>query len=143
MKFISLFLVVLALYLSWNMFSGKGVVVPESVHSQIQTNLSKEIVEIVARTNSKAFNIEILDFWTEAYDEKTIEAHFKFGFDEESDAGESSVVKKGRVLLKKTKVSDDAQYWDAEEVFLEGQRIEFKEGLRFPDDSPEELDAES
>lgn len=134
MKFLGLFLLSAALYITWGLFDGSGTVVSETVHMQIQQNLSKEIIEIIIKSNSTAYNIEVSEFWTETIDEKTIEAHFEFKFEDHGEAGETKVVKNGKALLSKSKEEGGIQYWEVKEVSLEGQKIEFKKGLTFSDE---------
>lgn len=134
MKFLGIFLLSTALYITWGLFNGSGAIVSEGVHMQIQQTLSKEIVQIIIDSNPSAYNIEVSDFWTETLDEENIKAHFKFEFEESSDEGESKMEKMGRVHLTKSKEDGEFQYWEASEVVLEGQKIEFKEGLVFSDE---------
>lgn len=152
MKFLGLFILSAALYFTWGLFNGSGVVVSESTHVQIQETLSKEIIQIIINSNPSAYNIEVSDFWTETIDEENIEAHFKFSFeddgliDEDKPPGEivdeaasevpgqevgAKIEKRGVVKLKKSKEDGKFQYWEASEVSLEGQKIDFKEGLTF------------
>ncbi|MGH1467984.1 MAG: hypothetical protein ACRBBP_03760 [Bdellovibrionales bacterium] len=133
MKFLGLFILSVALYVSWGVFNGSGVLVSESVHMEIQQNLTKEIIQIIIKSNPTAYNIEVLEFWTETLDKDSIEAHFEFEFEDKNADGESKVSKEGKALLIKIKEAEGTQYWEAKEVSLEGQKVEFKEGLVFPE----------
>ncbi len=142
MKFLGLFILSAALYITWGLFNGSGVVVSESVHIQIQQTLSKEIIQIIINSNPSAYNIEVSDFWTETIDEDHIEAHFKFAFEDDGDkpsenqnqSDGAKIEKTGKVQLTKSKEDGKFQYWEASEVTLEGQKIDFKEGLTFSEE---------
>lgn len=131
MKLIGLFLISISLYFTWGLFNGSGAIVPESVHVQIQQSLSKEIISAIIKKNPKAYNIEVSKFWTEALNEDKVVAHFEFSFEDKGDEGASKFTKFGNALLKKTKEEEGVQFWNATEIRLEGQKIEFQKGLVF------------
>lgn len=138
-KLLGLFMLVFALYFSWGLFNGKGALVPEGIHIEIQQSLSKKIIDVIIAAHPEAYNIDVSDFWTESLDDKSVEANFEFSFEEKNAEGEEAKVsKKGRAVVSKIKEEKGRQFWEATDVSLEGQRIEFKEGLTFSASDKEE-----
>ncbi len=131
MRFLGLFVLFAALYITWGLFNGNNVVVSESVHVQIQKNLVKKIIQEVIVSNPKAYNIEVSEFWTETIDEKNIVAYFKFQFEEKGLEEDLKVTKNGQIRLSKAKQIKGVEQWEVKGASLKGQKIDFKKGLTF------------
>lgn len=121
----------MALYVTWGLFQGEGALVAESVHMEIRRGMSEQLTQAIIKARPEAYNVEVLDFWTEAVTEKEIKAHFSFEFEEESSlGGESKIQKKASAVIRKIETEEEeSQVWRAEELNLEGQIIQFKKGL--------------
>ncbi len=131
MKFLGLFIVFGALYITWSLFNDNSAVVSKNLHMQIQKSLVEKITQEIITSNPKAYDIKIPEFWTETIGEKNIAAHFKLEFKEKDLKGEIKVVKNGQILLSKVKEVKGVEQWEAKSLLLKGQKITFKEGLTF------------
>ena len=119
------------MYWSWHLFHGDTVGISESTHIQLQEEFQKELAELVVKQNPEAFSIKIEKFWTRTLDPSRVRAFFEISYKESGLETEIDVLKKGTTDLVLSKEEENTQYWNAETLSIDGQVIEFSEGIVF------------
>jgi|GEM_PF-3519535 len=130
MKILTYIILAAALFISWKLFTGEGALVPEAVHMELRRGLSEQLTQAIVKERTEAYNIEVKEFWTETVSADEVKANFTFEFDEpDSDGNLVHIEKKASAVVTKVSTAEGVQTWSADELNLEGQLLQFKEGL--------------
>lgn len=116
---------------SWSLIHSE-LSTPEAVHVGIQNDMKQIIADYIAENLPTSTNLEFDRFWTEKLADKKIKASFIYSFEDiSSDFGAAKVEVEGNAILSRAPdESSDYETWSFDELTIEDNRIEFKDGLQ-------------
>lgn len=136
MKTLGLIFILGVMAWSWTMFYSPKSGVSEQTMVQIQDGLQDQILKVMEAQNENLNNIVFKKFSTKELNEKKVQANFLIAFDEDVEGSINKIERKGHVILVKLDESNDEQVWAVDSIKIEGETIEFEEGLRFKASDP-------
>lgn len=146
MKYLSLLLIMLSMFLSWKWASSSRPV-SEDVHAGIQQDLKRIIAEYIQQNLPSSKNLRFDRFWTESMSKNKVKATFLYSFEDSSaETGEARVQVDGyAVLNRKDKSGEDEEYdiWSFDELFILNNQVEFKQPLEIRSANDKEPEKES
>jgi len=146
MKYLSLLLIMLSMFLSWKWASSSRPV-SEDVHAGIQQDLKRIIAEYIQQNLPSSKNLRFDRFWTESMNKNKVKATFLYSFEDSSaETGEARVQVDGyAVLNRKDKSGEDEEYdiWSFDELFILNNQVEFKQPLEIRSATDKEPEKES
>lgn len=144
MKYLSLLLIVLSMFLSWKWINSSRPIA-EDVHAGIQQDLKRIISEYIQQNLPSSKNLRFEKFWTESVDKNKVKASFLYSFEDSgTETGEARVQIDGYAILNRKDKSDqeeDFDIWSFDELFILNNQVEFKEPLQIKsatDKAPEQ-----
>jgi predicted lactoylglutathione lyase len=105
---------------------------------EIQNGLQDQILKVMTSQSQNLNNIVFKKFWTKELSEEKVQAQFLIAFDEESEDSVNKIERKGSVILVKLDESNNEQVWVVDSIKIEGESIEFEEGLKFTSSTTQE-----
>ncbi len=116
---------------SWTLFYSPSDGVSEQTMIEIQNGLQDQILKVMSAQSETLNNIVFKKFWTKELSESKVQAHFQIAFEEQLEGSTNKIERKGNVLLIKADESNNEQVWIVDSIKIEGESIEFEEGLKF------------
>lgn len=144
MKFISLFVVVGALYWSWNMATSPRPL-DQSTHLELQEDVMKMISEYVENNLPTSRGLKFDRFWTERIHDQKVKASFIYSFEDfNPELGEARVQIEGYAILNKLieQETSDSESWSFDELHIQNNQIDFKEALVIDPSGTDDEDTE-
>lgn len=133
MKYLSLLLIVLSMFLSWKWLNSPRPIA-EDVHVGIQQDLKRIITEYIQQNLPSSKNLRFERFWTESVDKNKVKASFLYSFeDTAAETGEARVQIDGYAILNRQDAPDqeeDFDIWSFDELFILNNQVEFKEPIQ-------------
>jgi hypothetical protein len=123
---------------SWTVFYSPNHAVSEQTMIEIQNGLQDQILKVMTSQSQNLNNIVFKKFWTKELSEEKVQAQFLIAFDEESEDSVNKIERKGSVILVKLDESNNEQVWVVDSIKIEGESIEFEEGLKFTSSTTQE-----
>lgn len=146
MKYLSLLLIVLSMFLSWK-WTNNALPISEDVHAGIQQDLKRIISEYIQQNLPSSKNLRFDRFWTESVSKDKVKASFLYSFEDSSaETGDARVQVDGyAVLNRKDKSGEDEEYdiWSFDELFILNNQVEFKQPLEIRSATDKEPEKES
>lgn len=136
MKFLGVIFFLVAMNWSWSLIHSE-MSTSEQVHVGIQKDMKRIISEYIKENLPTSNNLKFKKFWTEKVGLKKIKAFFVYSFeDSQGGFGPARVEVEGSALLTRAPdESEEFETWSFDELTIEDNRIEFKEGLEITSES--------
>lgn len=131
MKTLGLVVIFALMVWSWTAFYGTKKGVSEHTMIEIQNGLQDQIIKIMSESSENINNIVFKKFWTKELKDDKVEAHFVVAYDEAGEESNHKVERNGTILLVKADEVDNEEVWIVDSIKIQGESIEFEEGLRF------------
>jgi hypothetical protein len=130
MKFVSVFLFLTAMALSWKIMDLEPAIAVET-HSQIQLELEKVIRTTIEKQRAGAQNIYFERMWTENLGPTRVVAHFEYSFVEPSAEDEliQQTVSGTAFLNREGSANPDEDAWALDQVNITDTKMVFGEGI--------------
>ncbi|MEO0337387.1 MAG: hypothetical protein AAF202_13410 [Pseudomonadota bacterium] len=131
MKFLGVIAFLLLMNWSWSLIHTE-VTTSEAVHIGIQNDMKQIISDYIKENLPGSQNLKFSRFWTEKLSEKKIKASFIYSFeDSNAEIGTAKVEVEGTAILSRAPDEDDAmETWSFDELMIEDNKIEFKDGIQ-------------
>lgn len=139
MKFISLFIFIVALVYTWSL-SHHQMPVTESVHVGIQQDLKNIIRQYIEQHVSNATDVQFIRMWSETVEDSRVKAHFIYSF---VDGSKTRLEMDGYAILNKLSESSEEVKYSFDELHIQNQSVAFEEPMRITADGTERPPEES
>lgn len=139
MKYLSLLFLVICMSWSWAI-SHSPAPVAETTHVGIQNDLKRLISEYIKENAPEAQGLRFEQFWTQTLNKNQVKAVFSYSFQqgEEGDPRTARIGIEGYALLNRgDDPSGEYDVWSLDSLFVENNRIEFKEGTSIVTSGPQ------
>ncbi len=131
MKTLGLIIIFALMAWTWSAFYSSNYGVTEQTMVGIQNGLQDQIIKVMEGQANDVNNIVFRKFWTKELSEAKVEAKFSISFDEITADSMNKIVRNGSVVLTKADETNNEQVWIVDSIRIEGETIEFQEGLKF------------
>lgn len=130
MKYLSLGLIVLAMWWTWDLSSHRDEV-SEAVHVEIQDDLKQLITDYIQKNLPQSKNLRFEKMWSEKVKENQVKASFVYSFeDENEEVGAARVEIEGYAILNRDlKPNEKEDIWTFDELNILNNHIVFKDGI--------------
>ena len=133
MRYLSLFLIVLAMWWTWAVVHAPTVI-SNAEHERIQTELKHVISDYITTHLPSAKNIHFDQFWTETLNPNAIRASFSYTFDDANNNQVTRIGIDGYAILDHKASStiagakSDADVWSLDKLDVTNDRYTFLNG---------------
>jgi hypothetical protein len=131
MKYVSLIFLIGVVAATW-LVAKNDPGVSEASHLEIQKDLQRVITELIQQNAPEVTDIRFEKFWTQTLTSKQIKAVFAYSFNEGAEGTERSArigIEGHAILNRMVDQSGMFELWGMDSLFIENNRIDFKEGL--------------
>jgi hypothetical protein len=129
MKYLGLFVFCALLIWSWRETHSISGISYET-HFSIQERMAEMIEVAIKSKKPEAIGIKITKLWTEAIDDKKVQAQFTYEYSEKSEDGETANRSvNGLALLTKVEENSEQELWSIESVKTTLDVLTFQEGI--------------
>ena len=133
MKFISLFVFIFSLWMTWHLTYSESST-PFVVHASLQAEVERLISEFVIKQRPNATDIRFLRIWTETINPQKVKVSFEYAFVDPMPDGEATEqrLQGSAILNRMEKTADAPDQWSLGEVAADTQTLIFRKGVEVP-----------
>ena len=127
-SFNPLFLIIFwitALYISWNLYQGKGGVLSLEFHSRLQAGLQAFVVEHLEKNIPSVTDIQFTSLWSSYVQDDEIKVFFEYEFKHPLEDQMTKSQLKGWAILNPTG-QDIQESWEVKDIQIDKQSINYE-----------------
>ena len=128
MKYLSLFILLMFVSLSWNLIH-KPSAVNEEIHTGLQEDLKKFITEYIEENAVSITDLKFEKMWTETLKPNQVKASFRYSFDQGGLSDSRTMIEGYAILNKAAKQDREYEVWNFDDLYILDNHVEFSEGI--------------